>query len=242
MNTTRRRFLTSTTRLAAAAGIAGIVPGPLWASSKRKNVSAGDRINIALIGCRSMGFGDLQNAIKQPGVTCTALCDVDRNILDKRTADVLKKQGKAPKQYSDYRKLLEDKDIDAVIIGTPDHWHCLTFVAACEAGKDVYVEKPLANSIAECDIMVRAARKYNRVAQVGMQQRSGPLFKKAMKLIQNGAIGQLRKVNIWGNFNYGIGDLKVPDSAVPAGVDYDMWLGPAPLRNGLRILCNCRFR
>ena len=228
MDTTRRKFLTSTTKLAAAAGLASIVPESLWAASKKKNVSAADTINIGLIGCRNMGFGDLLNAIKQPGVTCTALCDVDSNILEERTADVLKKQGKAPKNYSDYRKLLEDRDVDAVIIGTPDHWHCLPFVAACEAGKDVYVEKPLANSIAECDIMMRATRKYKRVVQVGMQQRSGPLFKKAMELIQNGAIGQLRKVDIWGNFNYGIGDIKVPDSAVPAGVDYDMWLGPAP--------------
>lgn len=230
MLTTRRKFLSNTASAAAAAGLSTIASSPLLAATGRKHVPASDTLNIALIGCKNMGFGDLQNAIKQPGVTCTALCDVDSNVLDQRAADVLKLQGKAPKKYADYRELLEDKDVDAVIIGTPDHWHCLPFVAACQAGKDIYVEKPLANSIAECDIMVQAARKYNRVVQVGMQQRSGPLFKKAVDIIQNGGIGQLRKVNVWGNFNYGIGDVKAPDSEVPAGIDYNTWLGPAPLK------------
>ncbi len=126
---------------------------------------------------------------------------------------------------------MDNKDIDAVIIGTPDHWHCLPFIAACEAGKDIYVEKPLANSIAECDLMVKAARKYNRVVQVGQQQRSGDHWKKAMEFMNAGKIGDLRKVNIWGNFNYGTGALKAPDEAVPAGVDFNMWLGPAPQRS-----------
>jgi predicted dehydrogenase len=125
---------------------------------------------------------------------------------------------------------MENKDIHAVIIGTPDHWHCLPFIAACQAGKDIYVEKPLANSIAECDLMVAAARKYNRVVQVGQQQRSGPHWKQAMDFINDGKIGQLRKVNIWANFNYGVGPSKLPDEAVPPGVDFDMWLGPAPRR------------
>ncbi len=230
MPTTRRHFIAATTKLAAAASLSSFAGAPFLAAARPKKLSSGDTINIALIGCRNMGFGDLENALKQPGVTCTALCDVDSIILDKRAADILKIQGKQPAKYADYRKLLEDKTIDAVIIGTPDHWHCLTFVEACQAGKDVYVEKPLANSIAECNVMVKAARHYNRVVQVGQQQRSGPLFKKAMGLINDGAIGQLRKVNVWGNFNYGIGAPKAPDEPVPAGVDYDMWLGPAPLR------------
>jgi predicted dehydrogenase len=126
---------------------------------------------------------------------------------------------------------MDNKDINAVIVGTPDHWHCLPFVAACEAGKDIYVEKPLANSIAECDVMVKAARKYNRVVQVGQQQRSGPHWQKAMEYMNAGKIGHLRKVNVWGNFHYGIGQVKAPDEPVPAGVDFDMWLGPAPQRS-----------
>ena len=226
MPTTRRDFLIDTTKLVTAAGIAGM---PLLAGATR-TTAASDKLNIALIGCKNMGFGDLQNALKQPGVECAALCDIDSNILTQRSADVAKLQDKAPVLYKDYRKLMENKDIDAVIIGTPDHWHCLPFIAACQAGKDIYVEKPLANSIAECNLMVKAARKYNRVVQVGQQQRSASHFKNAMDIINAGKIGQLRKVNVWANFNYGIGSPKVPDEAVPAGVDYDMWLGPAPLR------------
>jgi predicted dehydrogenase len=126
--------------------------------------------------------------------------------------------------------MLEQKDIDAVIIGTPDHWHCLMTVFALQAGKDVYVEKPMANTIEECNIMVKASRHYNRIVQVGQQQRSGFIFQKAMEMIRSGSIGKLRKINIWANFNYGIGGAVVPDEPVPAGVDFDMWLGPAPQR------------
>ncbi|MDB5249164.1 MAG: oxidoreductase domain protein [Segetibacter sp.] len=231
MSTTRRDFLANTTKLVTATGLAGLTGAPLLSSAATKKTGAADKVVVALIGCRSMGFGDLENALKQPGVECGALCDIDDEILTRRTADVVRIQGKAPVQYKDYRKLLENKDIDAVIIGTPDHWHCLTFIAACEAGKDIYVEKPLANSIAECDLMVKAARKYNRVVQVGQQQRSGEHWKKAMDFMNAGKIGDLRKVNIWANFNYGIGQLKAPDEAVPAGVDFDRWLGPAPQRS-----------
>jgi predicted dehydrogenase len=118
-----------------------------------------------------------------------------------------------------------------VIIGTPDHWHCLITVYALQAGKDVYVEKPMANSIEECNIMVKAANYYNKVVQVGQQQRSGFIFQKAMEMLKGGKIGKLRKVNIWANFNYGVGPEIVPDEPVPQGVDFDMWLGPAPIRS-----------
>lgn len=226
----RRTFLSHSSKLIAATGLANMAGVPLVATTPKK-VSAKDKLVFGLIGCHSMGFGDLENALKQPGVECGALCDVDDAVLQQRSADVAKRQGKKPALYKDFRKLLEQKDIDAVIIGTPDHWHCLTFVAACEAGKDVYVEKPLANSIAECDVMVRAARKYNRVVQVGQQQRSGAHWQSAMDFIKSGKIGQLRKVNVWANFNYGIGQPKAPDEPVPQGVDFDMWLGPAPQRS-----------
>jgi predicted dehydrogenase len=104
-------------------------------------------------------------------------------------------------------------------------------VNACEAGLDVYVEKPMANSIEECNLMVKAANRYNRVVQVGQQQRSGSHWNKINQMIKSGRIGQLRKTNIWGNFNYGVGQPKTADTAVPAGVDFDMWLGPAPQRS-----------
>jgi predicted dehydrogenase len=137
-------------------------------------------------------------------------------------------QGKKPDTYSDYRKLLDRKDIDVVIIGTPDHWHCLQFVDACKAGKDVYVEKPLANSIAECDVMVAAAKKYNRITQVGQQQRSGKLWHDMIEYLRSGKLGKISKAHVWGNFGYaGMAPLG-PDTPVPQGVDFDMWLGPAP--------------
>ena len=224
MYTSRRKFINNTGVLVAAAALS-----PLIVTGK--GFSPNEKIRIALIGCRNMGFGDLKNALKQPGVECAALCDVDEHILNDRGNEVEKIQGKKPLLYKDFRKLIDNKYIDAVIIGTPDHWHCLPFVYACQAGKDIYVEKPLGNSIAECDIMAKAARKYRRVVQVGQQQRSGPHWMKAMEFIKSGKLGQLRKVNIWANFNYGIGPVKTADSPVPAGVDFDMWLGPAPQRS-----------
>ncbi len=227
MPTTRRQFLNNSTKIAAAAGLGGLAYSPLQAQRAR---NANEKIVVGLVGARGRGFGALQNALNIAGVECAALCDIDERVLADRSADVLKIQGKAPKLYKDYRKLIDDKDIDAVIIGTPDHWHCLPFVAACEAGKDIYVEKPLANSIAECDVMVAATRKYNRVVQVGQQQRSGTHWMAALDMIRQGKLGQLRKVNVWANFMYGIGQPIVPDSPVPPGVDFEMWLGPAPER------------
>ena len=231
MPSNRRDFLTNSSKLLAASGLAGLTNSSWIFDSAANNTPGADKIVIALIGCRNMGWGNLQNALKVPGVECGALCDVDSEVLERRAADVTRIQGKTPLQYKDYRKLMENKDIHAVIIGTPDHWHCLPFIAACQAGKDIYVEKPLANSIGECDIMVKAARKYNRVVQVGQQQRSGIHWKQAMDFINAGNIGQLRKVNIWANFNYGVGQPKAPDEPPPTNVDFDMWLGPAPKRS-----------
>lgn len=161
---------------------------------------------------------------------CVALCDIDDNILNEKAAEIQKTFQQTPKLYKDFRKMLEQKDIDAVIIGTPDHWHCLITVYALQAGKHVYVEKPMANTIAECDIMVKAANYYKKTVQVGQQQRSGFIFNKAMELIKDGKIGALRKIQMWAYFEYGVGPEIVPDEAVPAGIDYDMWLGPAPKR------------
>ena len=110
-----------------------------------------------------------------------------------------------------------------MIIGTPDHWHCLQMVDACAAGKDVYVEKPIANSIAECDAMVDAAKRYNRVVQVGQQQRSGNHWHEMKKYIDSGKLGKIARVNVWANFNYATILNPVSDSAVPSGVDFETW-------------------
>jgi predicted dehydrogenase len=224
MKSNRREFITQTAKTSAGIGLFSILPSHIRASKS----APGDKINVALVGCRNMGFGDLSHSLGFSEVNCVALCDVDETVLNEKAAVVRGKFKQSPKLYKDFRKMLEQNDIDAVFVGTPDHWHCLITVACLEAGKDVYVEKPMANSIEECSIMVRAAREHKQIVQVGQQQRSGFIFKKAMELIKTGKIGTLRKINIWANFEYGVGPQIVPDTPVPYGVDYDMWLGPAP--------------
>lgn len=227
---TRRNFLKSAAMAAATLPTMGKTATlPTMDQNTLINVPASDKLNVALIGCRNMGWGNLVDFLPIKGVECVALCDIDRNILDAKTAELEKMGRKKPAAYSDYRKLLEHKDIDAVIIGTPDHWHCLQMVDACAAGKDVYVEKPISNSIAECDAMVAAARKYQRVVQVGQQQRSGKLWKEMIQYLRSGKLGTIGRVHIWANFNYAAVVAK-PDSPVPAGVDFETWLGPTPER------------
>jgi predicted dehydrogenase len=227
MKLNRRKFIKTTSASAIGAGVFSILPSRIWDSP----TAPSDNLNVALVGCKSMGFGDLENHLAVPGVNCVALCDIDDSVLNERAEQVKKSYNQTPKLYKDFRKMLEQKDIDAVIIGTPDHWHCLITIFALQAGKHVYVEKPMANTIEECNIMVKASNHYKKVVQVGQQQRSGFVFQKAMEMIKSEKIGRLRKVNAWANFNYGVGDKIFPDEPVPKGVDFDMWLGPAPLRS-----------
>jgi len=168
------------------------------------------------------------------GETLTTLFSGLRSVVslcaEDRAAELEIRTGVKPDLYGDYRKLLERQDLDAVIIGTPDHWHCLQMVDACAAGKDVYVEKPIANSIGECDLMVKAAKKYGRVVQVGQQQRSATLWNSMKKYIDSGKLGRIAKVNVWANFAYARITNPVPDQEPPQNVDFDFWLGPAPQR------------
>ena len=225
---TRRDFLKKMGTLAVAGAVS---PSLVNAKSPKASVmGANDRINIGLIGCNSMGWTDLLNAVNVPGVECVALCDIDKNIINRRAEELTKNKGTKPELYGDYRKLLERKDIDAVIIGTPDHWHCLQMVDACAAGKDVYVQKPIANSIAECDMMAQAAKHYNRVVSVGQQQRSAKLWIEMKKFVDSGQLGHISRVNVWANFRYAAILNPAKDSPVPAHIDFDMWLGPAPER------------
>ena len=229
MTSTRRQFLQQSSQIATGA----LLPGQILATaSQPRPTSAADTLSVALIGCNSMGWADLTSMIKHPGVRCIALCDVDQNVLTRRAAELDKLTGATPKAtlYGDFRKLLDNKDIDAVIVGTPDHWHCLPTVLACQAGKDVYVEKPLANSIEECNRMVAAARKHNRIVQVGQWQRSGEHWKAAIDHVRSGKLGTIRTVKTWAYMPYGKTFPVLPDEPVPAGVDYAMWLGPAPER------------
>ncbi|HET6256967.1 MAG TPA: Gfo/Idh/MocA family oxidoreductase [Puia sp.] len=214
-------------------------------AAPRPQVAASDQVNIGAIGLNGMGWADLQSALKVPGVNVVALCDVDRNVLDRRMKDLegMKVDTNRIKLYSDYRKLLEQKDINVVLIGTPDHWHALIMVAACQAGKDVYVEKPCGNSIGECRAMIAAKNKYNRIVQVGQWQRSQQHFKDAVDFVQSGQLGNIRTVKVWCYQGWMKPAPVVADSAPPAGVDYTMWLGPAPTRpfNSSRFHFNFRW-
>jgi predicted dehydrogenase len=206
---------------------------------------AADQVNIGAIGINGMGWANVTSALKVPGVNIVALCDVDSNVIDKRMADLakLKPDVSKVKTYTDYRKLLEQKDVDAVIIGTPDHWHALIMIAACEAGKDVYVEKPVGNSIVECRAMVAAQKRTNRVVQVGQWQRSQQHFRDAVDYVYAGQLGNIRTVKVWCYQGWMKPGPVVADSAPPPGVDYKMWLGPATERafNSSRFHFNFRW-
>jgi predicted dehydrogenase len=225
MTSTRRTFIKTASVLAAGSIL------PIDALSKaRMNISPSDKIQVALVGGNSMGWNDLSSFLSNPEVECVALCDVDRNVLNRRTDDILKMGRPKPKLYVDYRKMLENKDIDVVIIGTPDHWHCLILCDAVEAGKNAYVEKPIGNSIAEINIIQKAVKKSGKIVQVGQWQRSQPHFVDAIKYLRSGKLGRIRACKAWSFVDWKGSIPKVPDSPVPDGVDYNMWLGPAPKR------------
>lgn len=211
----------------ASLGAMSLLPSAAY--SMWKSVAPSDRLNIGVIGVNGMGWSDLTAMLKVQGTKVVALCDVDQNVLDKRKSE-LASAGSAVQTYGDYRKLLENKDVDIVIIGTPDHWHCLQMVEACAAGKDVYVEKPAGNSIEECRAMVAAQKRYHRAVQVGQWQRSVPHFKQALEFLLSGKLGKIRTVKTWAYQGWMKNLQPLPDAPVPAGVDYTRWLGPATTR------------
>ena len=235
--TSRRTFLKTSGATVAGIGMANSF------TEAMASCSANEKVNVGLVGCNGMGFSDLTAFLENPQVECIALCDIDEGVLNKRAADVEKIRGKKPANlYKDWRKLIENKDIDVVIVGTPDHWHCLIMTAACEAGKDVYCEKPLGNSIEECNLMVKAAQKYKRVVQVGQWQRSDPHWLSAVDFIRSGKLGKIRLVRVFSYQGWCPSIPVLADEPVPAGVDYDMWLGPATKRPFNRNRFHFTFR
>ncbi len=213
----------------AGTGLAALTPWEAIAR-QRSRTSANDRINVGVIGAKGMGWSDVSSLMKIPEISIAGICDVDESVINMRVQELEKGGVKKVKTYGDYRKLLENKDIDVVVIGTPDHWHCLQMVDACAAGKDVYVEKPIGNSIVECRAMVAAQKRYNRAVQVGQWQRSVPHFVDALNFLRSGKIGQIRTVKAWAYQGWMKNIPTLPDGPVPAGVNYDMWLGPAQKR------------
>lgn len=216
----RRIFLKNTSIL----GAAGLL-SPVLSSFAFK----GQKVRVAAIGVNGMGWSNLSSIIKHPDVVCTAICDVDANVLKKRVGELAQK-GITVQTYEDYRELLKSDDVDAVIIGTPDHWHALQMIDACKAGKHVYVEKPLGNSIEECDIMVAAAKKYKSIVQVGQWQRSQKHFSDAIQMVHSGKLGKIRLVKAWSYVGWKSEVPVVADTQPPVGVNYAMWLGPAKTR------------
>ncbi|MFB3924167.1 MAG: Gfo/Idh/MocA family protein [Terriglobia bacterium] len=233
-NDNRRAFM-KRAGVASAAVATGFIN---WNSSA---LGANEKVVLGLIGCRSQGKGDALSAIKDGAVVKT-LCDVDDAILEKVRPQIESAQKHPTESVKDFRRVLDDKEIDAVIIGTPDHWHAIPTILACQAGKDVYVEKPLSHTIHEGQQMRDAARKYNRVVQVGTQRRSETHFREAVEYVASGKLGKVCLVKAWiTQVRKSIGN--PPDGTPPPGADYDMWLGPAPQRpfNPNRFHYNWRF-
>ena len=225
----RRTFIRKAGLATAGAGMIGATLPQQVFGGTGKVLGANGKINVAAIGINGMGWSGLKSMMKLPEVNVVALCDVDENVLNWRKYE-LAKAGIQTTTYQDYRKMLENKDIDVVIIGTPDHWHCLQMVDACSAGKDVYVEKPVGNSVQECAVMVAAQKRYNRVVQAGQWQRSVPHFVDALNFIRSGKLGKIRTVKAWAYQGWMTNIEQKPDKPVPAGVNYDLWLGPASKR------------
>jgi predicted dehydrogenase len=222
MRTNRRHFL-----------------GALTAASYARVSGANERVQLGFIGYGLIGSEHVRDFKKQSDADLAALCDVYQPRLEQGVAAC----GGQAKSYRDFRKLLDDKDIQAIVVSTPDHWHALMTIMACAAGKDVYVEKPLTLFIREGRWMVEAARRYKRVVQVGTQQRSGKHYQKAVEMLRAGYIGKVVSARM-GSFRNIMPGFGAPtDTTPPNDLDYDMWLGPAPKRpyNPKRSLYHFRW-
>lgn len=222
----RRKFIYK----ASAVGAGSLVLGSPLLQAATKRISPNDKLQIGVVGCKGMGWSDTNSLLKMKDVDLLGICDVDERVIQEKLGVYSKLRDNKPKAYGDYRKLLQNSEIDAVVIGTPDHWHCMPMVEAVQAGKHVYVEKPIANTIEECRLMMAAQKKTGKVVQVGQWQRSGPHYKQAIDIVRSGVLGQIRLVKVWAYQGWMKPVPVVPDSKAPKGVDYDMWLGPARKR------------
>ena len=230
--TTRRAFLRRSALAASAFAAPMILP--------RRVFGANERIAVAAVGVRNQGSGNVRKFLAA-GADIVAICDVDSKVAADGAA-IVSENNPAPKVFGDYRQMLEEQGIDAVLITTPDHWHARMTIDSCAAGKDVYCEKPLSLTIAEGRRMVNAAREHKQIVQTGSQQRSSAEFWQACMLVRNGIIGDVTEVLV------GIPDPNHPGSIgdvepVPPELNYTMWLGPAPLKpyHSKRVHYNFRF-
>ena len=216
MTMNRRHFIMSTAVMTAGATVRGLA-------------SPNDTVRMGVVGCGGRGGSHVSAWPAQPNVEIVALCDVDESHLAAKLKTMAGKGLKTPATYIDMRKMLEDKNIDAISIASPNHWHTLQTIWAVQAGKDVYVEKPCSHNVFESQQIVAAARKYDRIVQQGSQSRSSPALQEAVQRMKDGEFGEIYMAR---GLCYKWRDtiLKKPVTAVPAGVDYDLWTGPAPKR------------
>src|SRR3954469_5092424 len=214
MTMNRRDFLVSTAVMTAGATVKGLA-------------SPNDTVRMAVVGCGGRGQSHVSAWSSMPNVEIVALCDVDQFRINEKLKYLESKGAKKPVTYVDMRKMLEDKNIDAVSIATPNHWHALQTIWAVQAGKDVYVEKPCTHNIFESQQIVAAARKYDRMVQQGSQSRSSPALREAVQRLREGEFGEVSMARgLCYKWRDTIG--KTPVEPVPPGVDYDLWTGPAP--------------
>ena len=222
MPITRRTFLETTA--------AGLTLAALGTRAHAQQAPPSDRIRLGMIGVGGMGTGRLRQFLEHPDVQIAGICDVDRRHVDRAIALVNKTAGYTPAAFGDFRRLLEQKDLDAVAVVTPDHWHAIPTVRAFEAGKDVFVEKPLSYSMVEGRAMADASVKYQRVSQMGNHIHNDlPNYRRAVEIVQSGALGRVTHVHCWRTARIEPHTTDNPPTK-PAELDYDFWLGPAPKR------------
>ena len=224
----RRQFLE---RSLAAAGLSALASTTILGDDQpaKTNVSPNDKITLCMMGVNGRGGSVLATFASIPEVEVKYVCDIDEKVLSSRIAGVEQRTGKRPIGIKDYRQALDDPSVNALAAGTPDHWHALPTIHACQAGKDVYVEKPDGHNIIEGQTMVAAMNKHGRIVQLGTQSRSGTHFLALVEYLKSGVLGNVRMAKAWESARQGA-VAKVPDSEPPPGVDFDTWLGPAPKR------------
>jgi predicted dehydrogenase len=221
----RRDFLKSTTRGASLAALGGVS----FIVHPERVFGANDRVRVAVVGLHGQGWAHVEEYAKLKDVEVVALCDVDENVLNQRLAEMAKLGLREPQTYVDLRRVLHDSSIDAISIATPNHWHSLQAIWGCQAGKDVYVEKPMSHNWWEGRQLVRAARQYSRIVQHGTNSRSGMAMREGVQKLREGLIGEVYMTRgLCFKWRKSIG--KAPQEPVPAGVDYDLWTGPAPMK------------
>ncbi len=221
INKTRRDFVKKTGLATMGLSLA------TSAQSYARIIGANERVNFGVIGMNSRGGGVASSVLDVKNTAITSICDVDSRVIEKHTAKIGERSGTAPKGYHDFRKLLESSDVDAIVIATPDHWHAPMAIMGAKAGKHVYVEKPCCHNPAEGELLVEVQKKYNKVIQMGNQQRSGAASIQAVQDIRDGLIGDAYYGKAWySNSRGSIGIGK--ETPVPEWLDWELWQGPAP--------------